>query len=116
MVEIFGKLVELEILGDAIHGPGFCVWLERAQQDFARVFLVIGAFIGDAQYRHLAERVDALGHDVEVFAGMKRHIHTRHPANLVPPHARAVHHHIGLNVALCGAVIADPVDAGDATA
>ncbi len=74
MVEILGQLVELEVLGDAVHAPGFATRLERAQQDLARVFLVIGAFVRHAQDRQLLQPVDRLGHDVEMLAGLQRHV------------------------------------------
>ena len=75
MFDVFGQLIETEILGDAVHAPGFRPGLERADHHLARVFLVVGPFIGHAQDRNLFQALDGFGDDVEVFAGMQRDIH-----------------------------------------
>jgi hypothetical protein len=51
-----GSCVELEILRDAVHAPGFgALRLEGAQHHLAGVGLVIGAFVGHAQDGQVAE-------------------------------------------------------------
>jgi hypothetical protein len=74
MIEIGGQLVELEILGNARHAPGLGARLERAQHQLAGILLVIGAFLGHPQHRQLAEPGNGLGDDVEMLAGMQRHL------------------------------------------
>ncbi len=101
VIEILGQLVEFEILGDAVYGPGFGVGLKRAQQHLARVFLVIGTFIGHPQDGQLGQSGDRLGHDVEMLAGVQRDIHAGHAAHLMTPHARAVHDHVAGHGAGC---------------
>lgn len=113
MIEILGQLVKFERGGNAVHAPGLGLGLEGTQQDLAGVFLVIGAFVGDAQHRHLGQAGDRLGDDVEMFAGLQRHVDPGHAADFVPPHAGAVDDHVTGDVALFAAVVGDPVDTGD---
>ena len=47
---VVGKLVEAEILRDSVHAPGLRLRLEGAEQDLARVLLVIGAAVVVAQH------------------------------------------------------------------
>ncbi len=115
MVEILGQLVEFEAVGDAVHTPGFGMGFEGAQKDLARVLLVIGAFVGDAQDRHGGQARDRLGHDVEMFASVERHVDAGHAAHLVPPHAGAVDDHVTGDVPR-RVILGLPVDAGDAAA
>ena len=112
MVEILGKLVEAEILADALHAPGLGHRLEGAEQDLARVLLVVGAFLGDPEHREPLEAGDRLGDDVEVLAGVERQGHAVPRGEITAPHAAAVHHQVGGDVALGLARL--PVDAGDA--
>ena len=114
MIEVFGQLVELKAFGDPVHAPGFGFWLKGAQQDLSRVFLVIGAFVGNPKDRHLGQTADAFGHDIEVLAGLQRHIDARHLANLMAPHARAVHDHVAGDVPVA-AIFTLPVDTGGTT-
>ena len=116
VVEVFRQLVEFKGVRDAVHRPGFGVWLKCPQQDLTRIFLVIRTFVRHPQDRHLGEALNAFGDDVKMLAGVQRDVDARHPADLVAPHAGAVHHHVGLNVTLGLAIIADPVDTSDATA
>ena len=112
MVEILGKLVEAEILADALHAPGLGHRLEGAEQDLARVLLVVGAFLGDPEHREPLEAGDRLGDDVEVLAGVERQGHAVPRGEITAPHAAAVHHQVGGDVAIGLARL--PVDAGDA--
>ena len=116
MVEILRQLVEFEILRNARHAPGFADRLERAEHHLARVLLVIGAFIGHPQDRHLGEARDGLGHDVEMLAGVQRHVGAGHAADLVAPHPGAVDDHVTGDMAAVAAIIRRPVDAGHAAA
>ncbi len=113
VIEIFGQLVEFEILRD--RPPGFRHWFEGPQHHFARVFLVIRAFIRHPQHGHLGQPGDGFGHDVEMFASLKRHVGARHAANLVPPHASAVHDHIAGDMSLILAIVAGPINPGHTT-
>src|SRR6056297_1457161 len=72
---------------------------EGAEHHLAGVFLVIGAFIGHAQHRQGAEARDRLGDDVEMLAGLQRHVDAQHRAQLAAPHAGAVDHVFGLDMA-----------------
>ena len=112
MVEIFGKLVEFEIGRDTIHRPGLGVWLKSTEQHLACIFLVIGAFIRHAQHRHLGQPGNRLCHDVEMLAGMKRHVDAQHPAHLMAPHAAAIDDHVTGDLA--GFFALRPIDTGDA--
>ncbi len=114
MVEVLGQLVEAEVLADALHAPGLRHRLEGAEQDLARVLLVVGAFLGDPQHREPLEAGDRLGDDVEVLAGVERQGHAVPRGEIAAPHAAAVHHDVGGDVALRLAGL--PVDAGDAAA
>ena len=112
VVEVLRQLVELEIRRNAIRGPRLCVWLERAQQDFASVLFVIGAFIGHAQDGQLGEARDGLRHDVEMLTGVERHVGAQHGANLMSPHAAAVDDVFAVDCA--GLLPLLPMDARDA--
>ena len=94
MVKVLGQLIKFEILGDAFHRPGLCIGLKRAQQDFACIFLIVGAFIRHAQHGHLGQPGNRLGHDIEMLASMQWHVHARHTPNLMAPHAGAVDDHV----------------------
>ena len=115
MIEIFLKLVELEALGYSVHAPRFGAWLEGAEHQLARVFLVVSAFVGDAQNGQLCEASDGLGNDIEVLASVKGDIDACHAPDIVAPHACAVDDHIGLYFACCS-VFALPVDGCHAAA
>ena len=90
MVEILLQLVEAEILRNARHAPWLGHRLEGAEQDFAGILLVVGAFVGHPQHRQAAETGDRLGDDVEMLAGVQRHRDAGHRADLMRPHACAV--------------------------
>ncbi len=121
MVHILREGAEFEILGDAVQCPGFRHGLERADQHLAGVLFVVGAFVGDAQDGKFAKARDRLGHDVEMFAGLQRHVHARHQPDLAAPHASAVDDHVAGDGALVlggfpvngGHAVARAVDAGD---
>ena len=99
MVEIFGQLVKFKICRDAIHRPRFGVRFKRAQQHFARVLFVVRTFVGYAQHGHLCQTGDRFGHDIEVFAGVQRHVHAQHAADFMAPHAATVDDHFTGDVA-----------------
>ena len=103
MVEILRQLVKAEVFGNAVHAPGLGLGLKGAEQDFPCVFLVIGAFVGHAQHRHLRQAGDALGHDVEMFAGMQRQGDAILRRQIAPPHPAAIHHQIGGDMPLFAA-------------
>ena len=99
MVKIFGELVKLKVLRDAIHRPRFSVGFKRTEQDFSCVFFVIRTFVGDAQDRHLGQPLNRLGHDIEMLAGMQRDVDARHTTNFVAPHTATVHDHVAVDCA-----------------
>ena len=115
MVEILGQLVETEILRDAVHAPGLGDRLEGAEQHLAGILLVIGAFVRHAQDRQGAEVRDRLGHDVEMLAGVERDRHAAHRTQFARPHAGAVDHDVGGDLAPFRFVfaVALPRHAGD---
>jgi hypothetical protein len=91
VVDVLGELVEGEVLGDAGHAPGLGLRLECADEELARVLLVVGAFVGHAQHRQVRRQAgDLLCHDVEVLAGVERNGGARHQADLTRPHPGAV--------------------------
>jgi hypothetical protein len=110
MIKVFRQLVELELVGNAGHSPGLGIWLKCAKQHLAGVFLVVGTLVRDTQDRQLPQAVDLLGHDVKVLASMQRNVDPCHPANLMPPHAAAIDHHLGFDKS--GFTVLLPTDAG----
>jgi len=112
MVEILLQLVELEILGDAVHARGLGDWLEGAEHDLA------GRPPCNRRIRRgRAGRAawSGLGDDVEMIAGLQWHVDAGPAADLARPHAGAVDDVLAGDVA-CGAGPAAPADAGDAAA
>ena len=114
VVEILRKLVEAEIVRDRLteRRPRLCDRLEGAEQDLAGIFLVVGAFVGNAQHRKLAQPGDRLGDDVEMLAGVQRHGNARHRADAMRPHSGAVDHVLAGDVS--GFAAGVDVDARDA--
>ena len=112
MVEILWQLVKFKSRRDAVQCPGLGIGFKRAQQYLACVFFVIRAFIGHPQHRQLRQAGNGFGHDVEMFAGLKGHVHAQHLAHLAAPHAATVYHHVACNVP--GLVALFPRHAGDA--
>ena len=94
MVEILGQLVKAETGGNAVHAPGFGDRFKRAEQDLSCVFLVIGAFIRHPQGGQLAQAGDVFSDDVEVFAGLQRHVDVVLTSQFRRPHAGAIDHEI----------------------
>ena len=97
VVKILGQLIKLEIRRDAIHPPRLGIRLERAQQEFARILFVIGAFIRHPQHRQLLQPLDRFSDDIEMLTRLQRHINPCHTTHLVPPHTGAIHHMVGGN-------------------
>src|SRR5688500_4892404 len=86
------------VLGYAVGGPRLRHRLEGADQQLARIFLVIGAFIGDAHHRHAARQLlYRFGHDVEMLRRMERDVDADRPAQAARPHARRYHDPVRLN-------------------
>jgi len=109
VIHVAGQLVEAEVLGDAVHAPGPGVALEGAQEDLAGVLLVVGAAVRVAQHRQVGRQaVDRVGQDVIVLAGVKRHPDASHEPHLAGPHAGAVDHVVGGDLALVGRDAGDP--------
>ena len=100
MVEILRQLVEAEGVRNAVHAPGLGLGLEGADQELAGILLVIGAGIHVAHDRQIGGQIHGLGHDIEMLGGMERHGDAGHEPDLPRPHAGAVHHHLGLDLAL----------------
>ena len=111
VVEILGQLIEFKAVGNARHAPGLGVRLEGAKHHLARVFLVIGAFIGHPQDRQLRQTGNRFADDIKMLAGLKWHVDARHAPHLVAPHARAIDDHFGLDMART-AIFRGPVYAG----
>ena len=75
MVEIVGQFAEFEILGNAADRPGLGVRFEGAEQQLARVLLVVSAVVGVAQHRQGGRKArERLGDDVEMLAGLQRNV------------------------------------------
>ena len=74
MVEIIGQLGEGEIIGDAAHAghtPRLGNRLEGSQQQFAGVFLEIGAVVRIAQYRQAGSHAfKIIGDDIKMLGGV----------------------------------------------
>ena len=85
---VVGQLVEAEILGDSVHAPGLRLRLEGAEQDLARVLLVIGAAVVVAQHGQVRRHtLEGVRHHVEVLAGVERHVDADRGRELARPHA-----------------------------
>ena len=109
MIPIVRQRQEFSISGNAANAPRLGPGFEEADQQLASVFLVIGAFIRHTQHRQVFRYCGiCFGDDVEMLAGLQRHIHARHAADLSPPHTGAVNDILGLNGAVVG------VDSGNA--
>src|SRR5690606_26720944 len=94
---------------DALPAPRLRLGLEAAEQDLPGVLLVVGALVRHAENRKITGQVfDRLGHDVEVLAGVQGHVDPGHAADLPPPHAAAVHHHLRRDLAPPGNDARDP--------
>ena len=112
VVPVLGQLVELEVLGDAVHAPGFGLLLEGAHEQLARVLLDVEARVLLAQRRGVgAQPRDRLGHDVEVLGGVERRVDARQPADLAAPHAAAVDDELRADVAVVRRHARDPAAA-----
>ena len=112
MVEILGKLIELETLGNALQCPWFRDRLKSTEQDFARILFVIGIFIGDTQHRQFAQGGDGFGNDIEVLTGLQWHVAAQHLAHLAPPHTCAIDDMFGLDPPHA-AILSRPIDRRD---
>ena len=88
MVHVFRQRDEGVVLVDAAAAPGLGLGFEGADHQLARIFLVIGAFVGHAHHRHVARQVrDGFRDDVEVLAGMQRNVDADGAAEIARPHA-----------------------------
>ncbi len=114
MVEIFGQLVKLETLGDALQRPWLGDRLKRTKQDFARILFVIGILIGDTQHRQFTQGGNGFGDDIEMLAGLQRHVTAQHPAHVPPPHACAIDDMLGLDLPRA-AILPGPIYCCDPT-
>ena len=98
--EVGGKLGDVDGAGDRLEGP---------DEEAPRVLPDVGRDVVVAEGREVGGEVrDLLGVGVVVLAGVEGHVHPRHPPDVPPPEARAVHHEVGLDVAR---VRPDPGDA-----
>ncbi len=101
MVHVFRQRDEGMFVVDTAAAPGLGLGLKRAHHQLARVFLVIGAFIGHAHHRHVARQIrDGLGDDVEMLAGMERNVDADATAQFARPHAGRNHHLVGHDCAI----------------
>ena len=112
MLEILWQRVEAEIFRNAAHAPWLGAWFKRAQHHLARVRFVIGAFVGHPQNRQMPKPFNGFCHEVKVLAGMERQGHARRCGQIAAPHAAAVDHDIGGDMALLRAIV--PIHAGRA--
>ena len=118
MVHVLGQFVEFEVLRDARHAPRFSHRFKSADQQLASVFLVIQALIRLAQDRQIARQaVNRFGHHVEMLTGVQRHIDASQATDLTAPHAGAIDHQIGGDIASVGGHADHPIlpamDRGD---
>ena len=92
MLEILRQLAECEILRNAVERPRLGYRLESPQQQLAGVFLEVGAVVHVAHDRQVgAHPFHRVGDDVEVLAGLKRHVDADGEAEIACPDTRAVH-------------------------
>ena len=107
-LHVAGQFVEAEPLGDAVHAPGSGPLLEGADQQAAGVLAVVGTAVVVAQHRQFRGQVELLGMGVVVLAGRQRHLDPGQPAQFASPHAGAVDHHPGADLAPVGEHARDP--------
>jgi len=101
VIKITGNLVEAEILGDALHAPRFGRRLECANQQLARVILVIGAGIVITKDGQLGiQPFYPLKEHVVVLTGMQRQVHPHRCREITRPHAAAYHHVLASDLTL----------------
>ena len=101
-------LVETEVLGDALGGPGAGIGFERAQHQLARVVLVVGAGVVVAHDRKAGvQALHRFEQSVVVLAGMQRHVHPDARRQFTGPHAGAQHHAVRVDIAAVGAYAGD---------
>ncbi len=73
MIHVLGQGDESMFLVDTATTPRLGLWFKGTHHQFSSVFLVIGAFVGNPDNRHVArQRVDRFRNNVEMFTGMKR--------------------------------------------
>ena len=112
------QLVEAEVGGKLGDVDGTRDRLEGADEEAPRVLPDVGRDVVVAQRREVGGEVrDLLGVRVVVLAGVEGHVDPRHPSDVPPPEAGAVHHEVGLDVARVRPDPGDPavlvVDGGD---
>ena len=101
MLQVLGKRVEAELFGNAVVSPWLCRLLEAAQQQLARIFLVVGLLVGHEQHRQVARQFrQRFGDDVEMLSCMKRQGNSARGGEFARPHAPAYHHFLRPNFAL----------------
>ena len=94
------QLVEAEVGGKLGDVDGARDRLEGADEEAPRVLPDVGRDVVVAQGREAEGDIrDLRGVGVVVLAGVEGHVDPRHPSDLPPPEARAVHHEVGLDVA-----------------
>ena len=103
VIEVFGQAVETEIRWNAVEAPGFALRLEKADQQLAGIFLVVGPFVADEQDRKVAWQIgDRLRDHIEMLDCLQGHGDADLGRQLARPHATADHHVLRPDRALRG--------------
>ena len=113
VIPILGQLHEAAAGRHALKMPDLAAGLEESGHDLAGLLLEVRVVAGIAQHGgchvHALQR---LGDDVEVLAGLQRHVHADGRRQLARPHARGEDDRLGLDVTPIGLHTADPTAAG----
>ena len=74
VVPVLAQRAEGEVAGDAVEVPHLAPGLEEAGHDLAGLLLEVRVVAGVAQHRRVSVESQGLGDDVEVLAGLQRHV------------------------------------------
>ena len=103
LVPVVFQQGEFEIVGNAVHAPGFCFRLEAAHDEAADLLLEIDETIGIAHDRQVRmDTFDAAGDDIHMLRRMQRHADAAHLPDLARPLAGAIDDDLGGNRAPVG--------------
>src|SRR5262249_19636381 len=93
------QLAKGEILRDALQAPGRTYRLEQPHHEAAAPLAVVTVGARVLEHRHAWQILDGLGDQVVVLGRLVDDVDAGERAELPGPHARAVDHHVGLDVA-----------------
>ena len=109
VVPVLRQRAEGEVPGHTVEVPHLAPGLEESGHDLAGLLLEVGVVAGVAQHRRVGVQAERLADDVEVLAGLQRHVDPDLGGEVAGPDSGGQHHRLGVDAALLG------VDAGYGT-